>query len=155
VLITPTHTNTNTTPSLPQRTKRWYRQRTKWCYHQRTKGCYRFTKFPTSSLMCIKLLFPLHFPTKICVLFSPVRCISSAYRNLICFRLVFQTPSFGLATLLGRLLRDTSYLTLRTTEEGERTFCTPAYTLCHLVEVLLASTVWCLSPPQISFIVLF
>ena len=104
-------------------------------------------------VFCVDLrtgyFFPLHFPTKICVRFSPVRCISSTYWNLICFRLVFQTPSFGLATLRGRLLRDTSYLTLRTTKEGERTLITPAYTLCHLVEVLMASTVRCL-PRSVS-----
>ena len=82
-----------------------------------------------------------------------MRCISSTYWNLICFRLVFQTPSSGLATLRGRLLRDTSYLTLRTTKEGERILSTPAYTLWHFVQVLLASTVWCLSLPHISFII--
>ena len=87
-------------------------------------------------LLCVSsYFFPLHFPTKICVSFSPVRCISSTYWNLICFRLVFQTPSFGLATLRGRLLTDTSYLTQRTTKEGERTFSTPCVTVwrCYLL----------------------
>jgi hypothetical protein len=89
---------------------------------------------------------PLHFPTKICAHFSPVRCISSACWNLICIRLVFQMPSFGLATLRGRLLRATSYRTLRTTKEGEWGLNTSAYTWRYVVgPLLIVLTSSCLS----------
>jgi hypothetical protein len=86
-----------------------------------------FQYIPSIHPYVCQVAFSFTFPAwNMCVSvrFSPVRCISFAYWNLICFRLVFQTPSFGLATLRGRLLRDTSYLTLRTTKEGERTFNT-------------------------------